>query len=274
MTLAVSRRGSGAPLVLLHALGSSSHSWDPVLPALAEQFEVVTVDLPGFGASPPLPESVEPAPAALAEAVAATLDREGIREPHVVGNSLGGWVALELSRLRPLASLTLLSPAGLWPGNTPWYCRISLRTTRWLAKHFPGVLGRLVNYRLGRLIVLGQSHGRPMRVSPDLARAAVRALGRCAGFDATLAATIHRRYTPGTPIDVPVTVAFGSRDLILPRQKWRRTDQLPPTTTVGKLVGCGHFPMTDDPVAVAELIWAATTRATAPLSGAELSPRT
>ena len=117
------RTGAGAPLVLLHGLGSSRHAWDPVIPALAEQFEVLAVDLPGFGDSEPLPPPVEPTPAALAAAVAGLLDDLGITAPHIAGNSLGGWVALELARIRPPASVTLLSPAGLWRGTrrcTAW----------------------------------------------------------------------------------------------------------------------------------------------------------
>ena len=89
------------------------------MPALAAEFDVLAVDLPGFGESPPLPAGQEPTPAALAAAVAGLLDELGIDRPHVAGNSLGGWVALELAALRPLASVALLSPAGLWPDGTP-----------------------------------------------------------------------------------------------------------------------------------------------------------
>ena len=53
------------------------------------------------------------------------------------------------------------SPAGLWRRNTPLYDRISLRASRWLAQHAAGTLSRLVRYRLGRVLVLGQTHGRP-----------------------------------------------------------------------------------------------------------------
>ncbi|MGH8859640.1 MAG: alpha/beta fold hydrolase [Jatrophihabitantaceae bacterium] len=243
-----------APLVLLHALGSSHEAWDPVVPALAEHFDVHAVDLPGFGDSAPLAGTVVPTPAALAAAVAATLDAKGIRSPHVVGNSLGGWVALELAALRPVASLTLLSPAGMWPGTTPLYCRVSLRTTRWLAVHLPRVLGRLVGSRFGRMLVLAQSHGRPGRVTAEQARGAIHAIGTCPAFDATLAATIDTRYAPGADVDVPVTVAYGSRDRILLRHRWRGTDRLPPRTTVAALPRCGHIPMADDPRAVADLI--------------------
>ena len=69
--LAYTRAGAGAPLVLLHGIGSSRHAWDPVIPALSEHFDVIAIDLPGFGDSGPLPPQVEPRPAALAAAVAA-----------------------------------------------------------------------------------------------------------------------------------------------------------------------------------------------------------
>src|SRR3954467_9950731 len=116
-TLGFSRQGAGPPLVLLHALGSSRAAWDPVVPRLAERFDVIAVDLPGFGESALLPPGVEPHPARLAASVADFLDELHIDRPHVAGNSLGGWVGLELARLRPVNSLTLLHPAGLWRGG-------------------------------------------------------------------------------------------------------------------------------------------------------------
>jgi pimeloyl-ACP methyl ester carboxylesterase len=257
--LAHSRSGSGAPLVLLHALGLSRASWAPVVPALAEHFDVIAVDLPGFGGSAPL--TGEPSPKALAAAVAAFLDELGVAVPHVVGNSLGGWVALELAALRPPASVTLFSPAGMWPGLTPLYCRVSLRASRWLAVHAAGVLSRAVDTRAGRIAVLGQTHGRPARMSPAQAKTALEALGAAPGFDAVFAATLHRHYVAGAPFSAPVTVAFGDRDRLLLRRRWRRVDELPPDRRVVSLPGCGHVPMADDPAAVTALVLATTGRA-------------
>ncbi|MGE5287323.1 MAG: alpha/beta fold hydrolase [Micromonosporaceae bacterium] len=261
--LAFSRSGIGAPLVLLHGLGLSRQSWDPVVPALAERFGVIAVDLPGFGGSEPAPAQVEPLPAALAAAVAGLLDELGVTAPHLAGNSLGGWVALELARIRPAASLTLLSPAGLWHGGTPLYCRASLQASRWLTRHAAGPLSRLVNYRLGRALVLGQTHGRPMQLTAEYARAAIHAMGTCPGFDATLKATATRRFVAAAPIGAPVTVAFGSRDLLLLRHQSRHLDQLPPGTHVQALPGCGHVPMADDPSAVTAIISQSAARAVA-----------
>src|SRR5271166_5370625 len=107
----------------------------PVIPALAARFDVIAVDLPGFGDSNPVPAQTKPTPAALAAAVAGLLDDLGVTAPHLAGNSLGGWVALELAATRPAASLTLLSPAGLWREDAPGYPQASLRATRWLTRH-------------------------------------------------------------------------------------------------------------------------------------------
>lgn len=254
-TLAYTRSGAGAPLVLLHGIGLDRRAWDPVVPALARHFDVIAVDLPGFGDSAPGPAD----PAGLAEALAGLLTELGVTSPHLAGNSLGGWVALELAGLElagmgPVASVTLLSPAGLWKRHTPGYCRVSLTASRWLARHAAGALSRLVSTRLGRVLVLGQTHGHPARLTPGYARTAIRAMGTCPGFEATLAATARRRFLAASPIGAPVTVAFGSRDiLLLPRQS-RHLDQLPAGTKAETLPGCGHVPMADDPGAVAEFI--------------------
>ena len=259
--LGFSRHGAGAPLVLLHALGTSRESWDPVVPRLAERFDVIAVDLPGFGESAPLPPGAEPSPGRLAVAVADLLDELQLDRPHVAGNSLGGWVALELARLRPVSSLTLLAPAGLWRRGTPLYCLVTLRTTRWAARHAPAVLSRLVGHPLGRLLVFGQTHGRPGNLTPSRARTAIRTLGTAPGFDAALAATAHRHHVAGAALDAPVTVAFGSRDLVLLPGRSRHVDQLPPGTRSATLPGCGHLPMSDDPAAVVARISATTTSA-------------
>jgi len=264
-TLAFDRSGAGMPLVLLHGLGSARQAWNPVLPALADQFDVIAIDLPGFGESDPLPVEVVPHPAVLAKSVARLLDDLGITRPHVVGNSLGGWVALELAAIRPVASLTLLSPAGLWRGRAPLYNRVSLRATRWFASHATGLLSRLMRYRLARVLVLGQTHGRPARTGAQYARMAVRAMGTCPGFEAAMRATEPRGYLAGPAIDAPVTVAFGSRDLLL-RAASRRLDELPPGTRVETLPGCGHVPMADDPSAVVALISEAVELASRPLT--------
>ena len=257
--LAHTRTGAGAPLVLLHGIGSSRRAWDPVIPALAGHFDVIAVDLPGFGDSGPLPPEVEPRPAALAAAVAGLLDDLGITAPHVAGNSLGGWVALELAGIRPVASLALLSPAGLWRGSVPLYQRASLRATRWLE---PARRRRAVPP--GELPAGAGPGPRPdpRPALPPLPRLRPRGhpghgrLPRLRRHDEGQ----RPRLPSGPPIGAPVTVAFGSRDHLLVRRS-RQLGELPPSTRRAALPHCGHVPMADDPPAVAALITASAARA-------------
>ena len=269
-TLAYTRRGSGMPLVLLHGIGSSRQTWEPVIDALADRFDVIALDLPGFGESTPLPPQVEPTPAALAHAVAAFLDDLGVTLAHVAGNSLGGWVALELACIRPTASIALLSPAGLWHGDTPLYCRVSLRTSRWLSRHAAGALNRMVNYRLGRIVALGQTHAQPSRLSPEYARTTIHAMGTCPAFDVTLNATDRRCYRSESAIEAPVTIAFGARDLLLRPRQSRHLDQLPVDSHVEELPACGHVPMAGNPDAVVALITASAARGIKPSESASI----
>jgi pimeloyl-ACP methyl ester carboxylesterase len=100
-------------------------------------------------------------------------------------------------------------------------------------------------------------------VTPDKARAAIETLGAARGFDAALAATAHRHYRAGPALGAPVTVAFGSRDLVLLPGQSRHLDQLPPGTRSAVLPGCGHIPMSDSPTAVATVISASVASASA-----------
>ena len=76
-----------------------------------------------------------------------------------------------------------------------------------------------------------------------------------------MTATARRRFLVTAPIEAPVTVAFGSRDLLLLPHQSRHLDQLPPGTRVEALPGCGHVPIADDPGAVTAQILRSTARA-------------
>src|SRR6266568_3996690 len=94
MGLAYERMGSGPPLVLLHGVGHRRQAWGAVLDRLTPHRDVIVVDLPGHGESPPL-EAGLPIVDALLGPVTALLGDLGVAHPHVAGNSLGGRLALE-----------------------------------------------------------------------------------------------------------------------------------------------------------------------------------
>ena len=241
-------------MVLLHALGSSQRAWDPVLPRLTKHFEVFTVDLPGFGDSPCLPWPTTPTPHAIALQICEFLADVDIRNPHLVGNSLGGWIALEIARQQPVQSLTLLSPAGLWGDRPPRYAIASLRLSRWLSRKGGRPLDSVLATRVGRTLVLGQTHGRPWRLTTEQARRTISAMAAAPGFDSALSASDGIGFLGGAAITAPTTVAFGTRDFVLPRPASRRRTELPPAFISRQLPGCGHLPMFDAPDLVADLI--------------------
>src|SRR3954447_21662688 len=114
VTVSYARVGAGEPLLLLHGIGHHRQAWDPVVDILATERDVIAVDLPGFGASPGLPEGLSYDPATTASVFGAFCEALELDHPHVAGNSLGGLLALELGRERLVRLGTALSPASVW----------------------------------------------------------------------------------------------------------------------------------------------------------------
>lgn len=254
MTIAHERGGSGPPLVLIHGIGSEGRVWKPVLDRLARERDVVTLDLPGHGASPPFPASTRPTAVALAGEVARLLDELGWERPHLGGNSLGGWVSLELARRGRASSVTGLSPAGFTNDRERTYAKATLGLSVRLARAGAGLLPTVVANPVGRALAIGQMVGRPWRVPADEALRMARNLAASPGFDATNEAIHSESFAGGDGIDVPVTIAWGARDrLLLPRQS-RRAQRMLPGARRTILHGCGHVPTWDDPELVARVL--------------------
>jgi pimeloyl-ACP methyl ester carboxylesterase len=254
MGLAYQRLGSGAPLVLLHGVGHRRQAWTAVLDRLAPYREVIAVDLPGHGQSPPMDTGGEPAVSAMLGAVTALFDDLGLQRPHVAGNSLGGRLALEAAVAGRAASVTALSPAGFWRSER------EARTARAIFQVMEtagGGLRRfapsLARHTAGRALVYGAIVSRPSRLTPE------QALGDMAAFLAAGDArhAVLAQMTPFTgqvPDGIPVTIAWGTRDRLLrPPQVLVARARLP-QARIRPLPGCGHVPMTDDPALVANVL--------------------
>jgi len=248
------REGAGEPLVLMHGIGMRWQAWEPVLPLLAPEREVIALDLPGFGASPMPPTGTPAGIEPLARLVGEFLDSVGVERPHVAGNSLGGWVALELAKQGRARSATGVSPAGFHNELQGRYQRASLWTTRRVTRMIAPHADRLLRARLARVAVGGQYFAKPIRVPLDAMIANVRAVAAAPWFDETLRAITGEHFTGGEQISVPVTIAWGERDrLLLPRQAQRANAAIPGARMV-TLRGCGHVPMWDDPGQVASVL--------------------
>ncbi|MEU6477092.1 alpha/beta fold hydrolase [Streptomyces sp. NPDC047017] len=254
VTLSYARVGSGEPLLLLHGIGHHRQAWDPVIHLLAGERDVIAVDLPGFGASPALPDGLRHDLPTMNAALAALCEALEIERPHVAGNSLGGLLALELGREKLARSVTALSPAGFWTESERRYAFGVLQAMRSTARRTPlPLVERLSRTAAGRTVLTSTIYAHPARRSPEAVVAETLALAQATGFEETLRAGIGVRFADDIP-GVPVTVAWGARDRLLLRRQGVRAKRVIPQARLVRLPGCGHVPMNDDPALVARVI--------------------
>ena len=246
--------GGREPLLLIHGLGGSARVWDPVLPLLAGEREVLVLEMPGFGAAAPLPDEVEPTAANLAAALHATCEERGVERPHVAGNSLGGWVGLEMGRAGWAASVTALSPAGLW--RAPLGPRA--KDARGLARRLRPLVAAALLLPPLRRRMLSTFAADPERVPAAAGRELVLGWIDSDGYDGANRAMRTHIFDPaGYPADVPVTIAWAEHDrLVGPPKPERR----PAGARFLVLPGVGHTPMWDDPELVAATLLEGSAR--------------
>jgi pimeloyl-ACP methyl ester carboxylesterase len=250
--LAYDRTGTGGePLVLLHPLGGDRRVWRPVLEHLERSRDVIAVDLPGFGDSPALADEQDPL--ALAAAVSGLLHDLGLDagRAHLAGNSLGGWVALEVALAGDAASVTAIAPAGLWPRSLPAKPEIA-RTIARLSR--PALRG-LVRSPGGRRVALLGSVAHPDRVPADDAVALLEAYAGAPGFTGVNRAMRAGTFTRLAEVGVPVTLVWPDRDRLVARPR-----SVPAGVREIELRDAGHIPMWDDPRGVADALLAGSSR--------------
>jgi pimeloyl-ACP methyl ester carboxylesterase len=253
MALHVTRGGSGEPLVLLHGLGSHGPAWDRVVPALRERFDVLAVDLPGFGGSPL--DGTPPAVEGQAGRVARFFDEIGIARPHVAGFSMGGGIALELARQGAVRSATAIAPIGFWTPRERAWCQRSLGLAVALGRRVRPVAPALLGTAAGRTLLLGQTFGRPWQMTRDEALATLDAAIDAPGFERCSAAFSQHTFHDADALrGVPLTIAWGDKDRLLLYRQAARARRVLPWARHVTLRGCGHVPFTDDPEQVAAVV--------------------
>lgn len=249
------RGGSGPPLVCLHGFADTWRTWEPVLPALERRHAVLAPTLPGHAGGPVLPEDVPDT--IMADAVAAAMDAAGWEAAHLVGNSLGGFTALQLAARGRALSVVAFAPAGGWaPGDDSW--RALLDTQAGLADRARATApqaGALLATPEGRrrALALVCEHGD--RVPADLAGHLLLGMARCRTRELTAVARRVGYALDAERVTCPVRIVWGAADRLLP---WpsaaaglRRS--LPQADWV-LLEDVGHAPQLDVPVEAAQLI--------------------
>ncbi|MCE0764701.1 alpha/beta fold hydrolase [Pseudonocardia kujensis] len=244
------------PLVCLHGLGGSARAWDRVLPGLRARHEVRAVPLRGHVGGDLFPVRVRPTVPALVDGVEAALDTAGITRAHLVGNSLGGWLAFELAARGRALSVVALSPAGGWLPDSDEVHRVwrLLVPAHDMARRTERHLDRAVRLAPARraLLRLGVEHGD--RLEPAEAADFLRDNARCRFLRPLLRSAIDYDFTVPAP-DVPVRIAWSAQDRLLPAPRYaERFRTLFPDAERVRLPGVGHVPMYDDPALVVRTI--------------------
>lgn len=256
------RTGSGAPVVLIHGIGHRRQAWDPITPLLAERHEVVRLDLAGFGESPAYPAGKGYTMDNACTDIAANFAEWGLERPHVVGNSLGGAISLELAARGLVSSATALSPAGFFGGIDRYWALATLTFLKLGASLPDAALRANAHSKVGRRIAGTLLYAHPERCTAEATYGDSLALKRASSFFPIIREGWSYELDAAA-IEVPVTVAWGTKDRILPYRQSREAERRLPDARHLPLPGCGHVPMIDDPDGIVAVVEETIGRAAA-----------
>lgn len=233
-------------LVLLHGMTSSGRAWAELVPSLSQHHEVYTPTALGHRGGVPVLRRTTLTD--VVDAAERHLDEAGLERPHVVGHSLGGYVAIELARRGRAASVVALSPAGFWTAGdgTASLVMHGLRRSTRIARRARPLVKVAVSTSRGRRAWMGGALRRPDAMTSAQARAVIDDQVRC-----TLAEWLYiaddEHLAPMESLPCPITVAWAEHDEVLPLDTYadavRR--RLPGASFI-VLPGVGHAAMVDD----------------------------
>jgi pimeloyl-ACP methyl ester carboxylesterase len=256
------RGGEGPPLVCLHGFSDTWRTWELVLPALERRHEVLALTLPGHAGGPAVEGPI--GDATLADALERALDDAGIATAHLVGNSLGGHLALQLAARGRARSVVALAPAGGWAPGAEWVQELFTLQAQLhaQAKAFAPRAEAILatpegRRRATRLFVSNFEH-----IPVELLACQLLGVARC---DAGPALIEHARVADwaldAERIDCPVRIVWGTEDQLLPWPSAAtrfRTEWLPHADWV-ELEGVGHCPQLDVPLETAQVVLSFTS---------------
>ena len=252
------RCGSGKPLLMIHGLGGSWRSWDPISSALAERRELILFDLPGHGATPP--EMNSGTFDGLMRSVTHLIEAQGLGGEDVVGSSMGARIALELARIGLAGNVVALDPGGFWNGWERTYFKRTLQASIGLLRGLRPALPWLARNTVSRTALLAQLSPRPWRLAGEIVANELQSFVSTPTFDALVRdlANGPMQRGPAANGGGRVVIGWGRQDrLCLPRQAARAQAAFP-GSELAWFDRCGHFPMWDRPRQTIDLILRAT----------------
>lgn len=252
--------GSGEPVLLLHPFMMSNNVWKDVAPALAEtgQYEVYAPTMAGHhGGSPNRSWLLDSG--TLADDIERHLDRLGWDTAHIVGNSLGGWVAFELERRNRARSLVGIAPAGGWHRWTPAKYEIVFKFVLGMPVW---VVAKLLGARAARVPGARFLTSVPVSARPDGITDAdileiIDDVRHCPAYYQLL---VKALLMPGlmelADSTTPTYLVVCEKDRVLPHPRFTAhfRKHLPESTRFTTLDGVGHIPMFEAPQRVAQVI--------------------
>jgi pimeloyl-ACP methyl ester carboxylesterase len=250
------RGGSGPPLVCIHGATDTWRTWDLVLPDLERHHDVLAPTLAGHAGGPPLDGDVTPQ--VLADGVERLMDAAGFGTAHIVGNSLGGHVALQLAARGRARSVVALAPAGGWAaGDDSWTATIGHFETmheqvQAAAPHAEAIAASANGRRRAtEAIAVNFDH-----IPADLIAHQIRGAAACDVLPIMAYARANGWSLDAARVDCPVRVVWGTEDrlLVWPTAAARYRDEWVPQADWVELDGIGHCPQLDAPLVTAQLI--------------------
>jgi pimeloyl-ACP methyl ester carboxylesterase len=256
--LSLTRSGSGQPLLLLHGMGSSRRDFAAVLPELNARFDVLNVDLPGVGKSPHLTQ--RPTVAAITDAVESTLDKEGVGRVHVLGNSLGARIAIELARRGRALSVVAIAPSGLNVPQERIVQGIGMGLARIVMRTAEPLVASVSRSGVGRTALLAPLKARPWSTSREEAIGAIEGFAESRDYWRTLVWALLLDVPRDLDrIDCPVVLVQGVADWIASGQTVRYLPMIPGSRFT-PLLWAGHAPQSDRPRTIVRLVEDAAAR--------------
>lgn len=242
--------GAGDPVLLIHGLGATKGSFLTSVVALAPGFRTIALDLPGFGDSyKPLTAAYDPP--FFARAVIDVLDALELDRVHLIGNSLGGRVALEVGLRHPerVGRLCLLAPSLAWRRARPWAPLVRvLRPELGLVQLTPRWAVESIVHR-----VLPVASDNWVRAGVDeFLRAYLTPRGRVAFYAAARHIYLEEPHgsegfwTRLAHLRPPALFIWGTRDWLVPIGFARHVRDVLPTARHVEL-DCGHVPQLEQP---------------------------
>jgi 3-oxoadipate enol-lactonase len=239
------------PVLLLAGLGQGSWTWRDVVPLLEADGRVLARDVPGTGS-----RNEEAARRSIGDMAADARDllrTEGIERAHVVGLSMGGYVAMTLALDEPalVRSLVLIGTGGGGPDRVRRPAHVAAAFSDALATPYEEFSRRTMPYTFAA----GWTEAHPERFEQILAAR----LERPTSYDTIEAHAIacYDFYDSGIDaerIHIPALVVHGDQDLIIPVENGRRLARRLPNAEYVELEGRGHNLPLEDPETVSQLI--------------------